>query len=392
MPKEIYLDHAAATKTDPRVVYAASRASKLGGNPSSFNDAGRASAAVLESARTGVARFLHARAGEIIFCSSGSEANTLAILGAARAYGKAGHIITTSVEHLSVLVPVRHLSKEGFGVTTVAVNTDGMVDEKEIVAAITKKTLLVSVIYANNEIGTIQPIVRIGRAIMQYRREHHSPYPLFHVDACQATAYLDMDVQHLGADLLTLNGSKVYGPHGSAVLFVRMGVAVQPRVLGGMQEGGRRAGTEDIPSAVGLARALSLVKKTHTTKHSKLRDRLISGILKAMPEARLNGPSGAARLANNVSISIPATDSENLLLELDAHGIRAGSGSACTAHSVEPSHVLRAVGTPRQYLDGVVRFSLGRDTTAVDIDRVVRLLPAVVERVRRRQNRNRTTS
>ncbi len=387
MPKEIYLDYAAATPTDPRVVRAMERTLRLSGNPSSFNDAGRRAAKVLESARSGVASFLYARTGEIVFCSSGSEANTLAILGVAHAQGRGGHIVTTPIEHLSVLAPVSRLVAEGFGVSFVPVDAQGVAREQDVIGAINKKTILVSVMYANNEIGTIQPIVRIGRAIANWRRAHRSVYPLFHVDACQAAAYLDMDVQRLGADLLTLNGAKVYGPHGAAVLFVRRGVAVAPIILGGSQEGGRRAGTEDIPSAVGLATALSLVKKSDSVGVSKLRDRLIEGILAAIPDARLNGPDGSGRLANNANISIPEADSENLLLELDRHGIRAGSGSACTAHSVEPSHVLRAIKTPKQYLDGALRFSLGRDTTRADIDRVIHVLPSVVERVRTRRNR-----
>ncbi|MEK7638245.1 MAG: cysteine desulfurase family protein [Patescibacteria group bacterium] len=371
MPQEIYLDHAAATPTDRRVVLAMNRAMRLSGNPSSFNDAGRRAAAALESARAGVAKFLHARAGEIVFCSSGSEANTLALAGAK-------HILTQPTEHLSVL---RAAGKRAKYIT---VDELGFVNPDNLVHALDSKTQVVSVMYANNEIGTIQPIVRIGRAIAQWRRAHHSAYPLFHVDACQATTYLDMDVQRLGVDLLTLNGAKAYGPHGAAVLFVRRGAAVSPIVLGGSQESGRRAGTEDVPSAVGLAAALALVKKSESTTVARLRDRLIEGVLVAVPDAHVNGPLGSERLANNANISIPGTDSENLLLELDKRGIQAGSGSACTAHSVEPSHVLRALKTPKKYLDGVLRFSLGRHTTKKEIDAVLKILPTVVRRIRSR--------
>ena len=212
MPQEIYLDHAAATPTDRRVVLAMNRAMRLSGNPSSFNDAGRKAAAALESARAGVAKFLHARAGEIVFCSSGSEANTLALAGAK-------HILTQPTEHLSVL---RAAGKRAKYIT---VDEFGFVNPDDIIRALDLRTQIVSVMYANNEIGTIQPIVRIGRAIAQWRRAHHSAYPLFHVDACQATTYLDMDVQRLGVDLLTLNGAK-HTDHGAAVLFVRRGAAV----------------------------------------------------------------------------------------------------------------------------------------------------------------------
>jgi cysteine desulfurase len=389
MPKDIYLDYAAATPTDPRVMRAMNHAVKSYGNPSAFNDAGRRASEALETARRNVADFLHARPGEIVFCTSGSEANSLAVLGAAMAYGRSGHIITTPIEHLSVLTPVRRLEREGFDVSYIPVDARGIVDEQAIIASITSKTVLVSVMYANNEIGTIEPVARIGRAIMAWRRAHRSVYPLFHIDACQASAYLDMDVQHLGADMLTFNGAKVYGPHGSAVLYVRRGVVLVPLVLGGGQESGRRAGTEDVASAAGLAAAVSLVRSVDATRISKLRDRLIAGIKNTVPDVRFNGPEGAQRLANNVNISIPGTDSENLLLELDRHGISAGSGSACTAHRVESSHVLRAIGTPRKYLGGVLRLSLGRATTKGDVDRVISVLPAVVERVRSRHSRGR---
>ncbi len=374
MSQEIYLDHAAATPTDRRVVLAMNRAMREAGNPSSFNDAGRRAAAVLADARMKIARFLNAAPREIVLCASGSEANTLALSGAK-------HILTQPTEHLSVLYAASARAK------FIPVDGVGLVNPDDIIRALDPRTQIVSVMYANNEIGTIQPIARIGRAIARWRRAHHSAYPLFHVDACQATACLDMDVQRLGVDLLTLNGAKVYGPHGAAALFVRRGVIIAPLVPGGSQEGGRRAGTEDVSSAVGLATALSLVKKSDSTKQTKLRDLLIGGILAVIPDACLNGPEGSERLANNVNISIPGTDSESLLLELDRYGIRAGSGSACTAYSVEPSHVLRAIKTPKKYLDGVLRFSLGRDTTHADIERVVRVLPLVVQRVLARRKK-----
>lgn len=387
MSKEIYLDNAASTATDHRVVRAMERALKLTGNPSAFNNAGRRAAAALESARCDVAAFLHARPGEIVFCSSGSEANTLAILGSVRAYGRTAHIVTTPVEHLSVLAPVRALADEGCSLSYVPVDGEGVVDERDVIAAINARTVLVSVMYANNEIGTIEPIARIGRSIVAWRKAHRSAYPLFHVDACQASSSLDLNVQHLGADLLTLNGAKVYGPHGAAALFIRRGVRLSPLVLGGSQESGRRAGTEDVASAVGMATALSLVDRAKGVGIAVLRDRLIAGLQTAIPDIRLNGPQGQERLQNNVNVSIPGTDSESLLLELDRHGIRAGSGSACTAHSVEPSHVLRAIRAPKRYLEGVLRFSLGRETTRADIDRVIRVLPVVVARVRSRHSR-----
>ncbi len=393
MPKEIYLDNAAATPTDPRVMRAMERAMRLPGNPSSFNNAGRRAHEALSKARKTIARFLNAHESEIVFCASGSEANTLALIGVGHATpGSGPHIVSTPVEHRSVLESVARLGRRGWKVSMMPVDSQGRVDAGDIAKLLTKKTALISVMYANNEIGTVQPIKAISKVIRDWRRTMHTTYPYFHVDACQAAAWLPMDVQSLGVDLLSFNGAKVYGPRGAAVLFVRRGVSLKPQVMGGLQEGGRRAGTEDVPSAVGLATALALVKPKDATRTAVLRDRLIEGISIAVPDARLNGPSVDARLANSVNISIPGTDSENLLLELDKYGISAGSGSACTAHNVEPSHVLRAIRTPKRYLDGVLRFSLGRNTTRTDIASVIRVLPSIVRRVRARRSGERKNS
>jgi cysteine desulfurase len=296
--------------------------------------------------------------------------------------------MVAATEHPSVLEPVRRLARRGHRTVVIPVDQVGTVRPEDIEALLKPAVTLVSVMYANNEIGTIQPIARIAQVISRWRRAHRTRYPLFHVDACQATTTLDMDVQRLGADLLTLNGTKAYGPHGTAVLYVRRGVPLDARVFGGSQEGGRRAGTEDVAGASGLAAALKTVRPSSAGRMRALRDRLIAGIVRSVPDARLNGPVGNGRLAGNVNISIPGCDSENLLLELDRTGIRAGSGSACTAQSVAPSHVLVAIGTPRRYLDGVLRFSLGRDTTRAQIDAVIRALPAIVAMVRARRHRS----
>lgn len=383
---DIYLDNAAATPLAPQARRAMARADAYYGNPSSFNDAGRAAATAMQAARESIATFLHARPDEIVFCSSGSEANALAILGGVGARGT-GEVLSAATEHLSVLEPVRMLRKGKRGVTYIPVDALGRIRVEDVVARITSTTALVSIMYANNEIGTIQSIARIGQAIAQWRKDHRAAYPLFHVDACQATTTLPMDVQRLQVDLLTFNGAKAYGPHGTAVLFVRRGVALLPLVRGGSQERGRRAGTEDVSGACGLAAALKLITPREGERLTKLRDRLIAGIVRAIPDARLNGPLGKERLAGNVNISIPGCESESLLLELDRRGIRAGSGSACTAHRVEPSHVLVALGTPARYLEGVLRFSLGRYTTQKQIDTVLRVLPEVVARVRSRRAR-----
>ena len=383
--KEIYLDNAAATPVDQRVIIVMAEAAKIIGNPSSFNDAGRRAQTELTRARRTIARFLNARGSEIIFCASGSEANNLAILGlAGKADARHRHLITTPIEHLSVLEPAKALGKRGWQVVYASVDDWGRVKAEDVVAMIDKKTSLVSVMYANNEIGTIQDIARIGRRIIAWRRANRSPYPLFHIDACQTAGYLDMDVQRLGVDLLTFNGSKIHGPRGSAVLYVRRGVQLSPLVSGGSQEFGLRAGTENVPAAVGLARAVQLIKKGESEKTSRLRDYFLKKVLETLPDVRVNGPLDDGRLANNINISIPGADSETLLLELDKYGIRAGSGSACTAHTVEPSHVLKAIGTPKKYLDGVLRFSLSRQTTKKEIDILLKVLPDVVKKSRAR--------
>lgn len=379
--KEIYADNAAATPIAPEAIRAYVRAASVFGNPSSFNDAGRRASELLTDARARIARFLNARGDEIVLCASGSEANTLAIRGVMTARPN-GSVCVADTEHLSVLEAVR-----GFTRVTIPVDAVGRVSHEDVGKLLTRSVSLVSVMYANNEIGTINPVARIGRIIAQWRREHRSAYPLFHVDACQATTTLDMDVQRIGADLLTLNGAKAYGPHGAAVLYVRRGTALEPQVRGGSQQGGRRAGTEDVAGACSLAAALETIRPAHAVKLTVLRDRLIAGILAAVPDARLNGPTGSERLAGNVHVSVPGCDSENLLLELDRKGIRAGSGSACTAHSVLPSHVLTAVGTPKLYLDGALRLSLGRNTTRADVDAIIRVLPGIVGRVRARRRR-----
>lgn len=362
--KEVYLDNAAATKPDERVVRAMARAARSYGNPSSFNDAGRAARDVVDDARDRVAKFLNARATEIIFCASGSEANSLALAGAG--------VLTQATEHPSVL------RAAGNHARILPVDTSGIVDPEAVRKAIRKDTTIVSVMYANNETGTIQPIKKIARIIRDYRREHRSRYPLLHVDACQATPWLPMDVQELGVDLLTFNGTKVHGPHGTAVLFVRRGADVRPLILGGKQEFGLRAGTEDVAGIVGLATALSRIQKKDEQRVRKLRQVLLKRLPAIIPDVRINGASDAESLPNIVNISIPNVSSEELLLALDRRGIRAGAGSACTAHRVEPSHVLVAMRVPRRYLTGVLRISMSKHTTRTEVEILLRELPKAI--------------
>lgn len=387
MKKEIYLDNAAATAMDPGARRAHAIAQREQGNPSALHEAGRRSAEFLARARVGVARFLNARPDEVVFCSSGSEANTLAILGVAAAVPSGmRHIVTTAIEHPSVLEPVRRLHRQGWESAVLKVGSDGALSEEAVRKALKKGTAVVSVAYANNEIGTVQPIRKIAKIIRDWRRAHRTPYPYLHTDACQATAWLPMDVQVLGADLLTLNGAKSYGPRGTAVLFVRRGISIVPQTLGGDQERGVRAGTEDVPGIAGLAAALAGIRSSDAVRTARLRDRLIEGIFEAIPKARLNGPEPAQRLSNNANFAFTGVDSEALVLELDRRGIRVSSGSACTARDTGPSHVLVAIGTSRAYRNGAVRFSLSRRTTKAEIDAVLRALPGAVRRIRARRS------
>ncbi len=380
--KRIYLDHAAATPLDAAAQKAFNKALDIIGNPSSYNNDGREAADALHKARQRVAKFLSARPEEIIFTSSGSEANALALSGILSDV-KQPRVITTPIEHVSVLQSLKSLvpKKE---LVFAKVNEGGMIDIEDFTRTINHSTRLVSVMYANNEIGTIQPIQKIGKIIQEFRKKNNTKFPLFHVDACQAGEYLDMNVQHLGVDLLTFNSSKLYGPRGVGVLYLRRGIALHPLVQGGGQEHGLRAGTENVAAIVGLAAALDTISFSEGKRLTTLRDGFFEQLPNVLGDIKINGALGADRLPNNINISIPGLDSENLLLELDAVGISAGSGSACTARSVEPSHVLQAIGVRKPYLDGALRFSLGRSTTKKDIDYLLIALPKIVARLHRR--------
>ncbi len=386
--RTIYLDNAATTPIDPGVKREVARGMEIYGNPSSYNDAGRKAAEELSVARIKVARFLGAHLEEIVFTSSGSEANNLAVFGLVlKSPSNKDEIITTPIEHLSILEPVRFLQREGKKTIYVKVDGLGFVNLQDLFSKISHKTLLVSVMYANNEIGVIEPIIKIGEMIKSFR-EKNAGFPLFHVDACQAAGYLDLDVNRLGVDLLTFNGSKIGGPRGIGVLYVRKNIKLAPYIMGGGQERGLRAGTENLPAILGLAKAIELIDKKEGVRLIGLRDYLIKKIREIMSDVRINGPEGKNRLPNNINISIPKLDSENLLLELDKYGIRAGSGSACTSRSVEPSHVLKAIGVPAKYLDGVVRLSMGRETTKKDVDYVLKVLPKIVSDLKKRYKKN----
>lgn len=384
---EIYMDHAAATSINSEVKKEMAESTKLYGNPSSFNDMGRLAGKKIDESRATVARFIGARPEEIVFTSSGSEANNLAIFGLTDIQFKSGEVITTPIEHPSVFEPIKLLKKRGWKITYLEVDSDGLININDFEKKLNPQVVLVSIIYANNEIGTIQPIKSISKVISNFRNHklkiHEKMYPFFHVDACQATGYLDINVNNLGVDVLTFNGSKIYGPRGIGAFYIRRGVNIRPLILGGDQEYGLRAGTENLPAVVGLAKAVSLLGKKEGKRLSELRDYFLDKIQQVLP-VRVNGPLGSSRLPNNINISIPDLDSENLLLELDKYGIYASAGSACTARSVEPSHVLKAIGVESRYLNGALRFSLGRQTTKKDIDYVLEVLPKIVGDLRKR--------
>ena len=392
--KTIYLDNAAATPIDQRVQKEVNRGMKIYGNPSSFNDSGRKAANELTKARLKIARFLGAHPEEIIFTGSGSEANNISIFGVTKTVKKSKasnskpHIITSRIEHLSVFEPIKQLGGYGFDVTYLSVDKEGLIKLEELQNSLRMETVLVAIMYANNEVGTIEPIIKIGKIIKDFKTKNRNlktrNYPLFHVDACQAAGSLNMNVNSLNVDLLTFNGSKIGGPRGMGVLYVRRGTNLEPFVLGGGQEKGLRAGTENLSAILGLARAVELVNKKDLVKMENLRDYFMDRLKEILPEIKINGPVRESRLPNNINISIPELDSENLLLELDKYGISAGSGSACTSRSVEPSHVLKAIGVDKRYLSGALRFSMGRQTTKKDLDYVLKVLPRIVSDLKKR--------
>ena len=391
MSKKIYLDYAATTPVDARVKKAMlPYLDKIYGNASALHQEGRKAKAVIVKARKKIAKALNCKPEEIFFTGSGTESDNIAILGTVRANKEFGrHIITSNIEHPAVLKSCEELKKEGFRVSFLKVNQEGILSLADLKRIISKKTILVSIMYANNEIGTLQPIKEIGRIVKKVKeerkREGNKTPIYFHTDACQAAGYFDLDVQKLGADLLTLNGSKIYGPKGMGALYVRTGTKTEPVIFGGGQEGGLRSGTENTAGIVGLAKALEIAQKEREKtfkREARLRDRLINGIIENIPRAILNGHP-KKRLPNNVNVSILDIEGEAMLLFLDRCGIFASTGSACHSESLEPSHVLLALGRPYEFAHGSLRFSLGRKTTAKDIDYVLKVLPKIVEKLRK---------
>ncbi|MBI2475033.1 aminotransferase class V-fold PLP-dependent enzyme [Candidatus Uhrbacteria bacterium] len=385
--RQIYLDNAATTPIDPRVFEAMlPYLSGKYGNPSSFHTLGKQAKDDMIESRSQIAEILNSRSDEILFASGGTESDNLAVLGFARANQANGkHLITTAIEHHAVLEAMIQLEKkEGFEITYLKPDSDGLVSASQVSEALRPDTILVSVMYANNEIGTIQPIKEIGNLVQKYRKEKKQSWPVFHTDACQASGFLDLDVEKLHVDLLTLNGSKMYGPKGVGILYMKRGIKLQPLQFGGSQERGLRPGTENVAGIIGMAKALTLAQKDKVNESKRLvqlRDKLINGILKSIPKTRLNGHL-TTRLPNNVNISFLDIEGEALVLYLDAAGIFASTGSACTSASLEPSHVILALGMPYEVAHGSIRFTLGHYTTDEDIDYVLKTLPPLVEKLR----------
>jgi cysteine desulfurase len=388
--RQVYLDHAATTPLNPRVLEAMlPYLGQVCGNPSSFHSIGKAAKDAVDGARARIAAVLHVRPDEIVFTSGGTESDNLAILGFARANAAQGkHLVVSAIEHHAVLEAAAHLQeKEGFEVTYVKPDHDGIVSVESVLAAIRPDTILVSVMYANNEIGTIQPIQEIGNAIQKLRAKvpsSNAQVPMFHTDACQATGFLDLDVEKLHVDMMTINGSKMYGPKGIGALYVRRGIKLQPLQFGGTQERSLRPGTENVAGIMGLAKALELAQADRERESQRLiplRDKLIAGIRERIPKVRLNG-SATKRLPNNVNLSIMDLEGEALILYLDAAGIYVSTGSACTSSTLDPSHVILALGLPYEVAHGSIRFSLGHGTTMEDIDYVLETLPPLVEKLR----------
>jgi len=377
----IYLDYAATTPLDPRVLEAMMPyLTEKFGNPNSIHAFGREARKAVDEAREKIAALLNCRPSELVFTSGGTESDNLALRGVASAYRQKGnHIVTTAIEHHAVLHTCRALQDEGFEVTYLPVDEHGLVAPEQVAEAITDRTILVSIMHANNEIGTMEPLADIVRAVKEKR-----PDVLVHTDAVQTVGHIPVDVEALGVDLLSFAAHKFYGPKGVGGLFVRRGFKLVPQLTGGGQERNRRSGTENVAGIVGMAKALEIAvaeMPTEIPRLQTLRDELINGVLAQIPDSRLNGHP-TQRLPHNANFSFFGVEGEALLLQLDLHGIAASSGSACTSGSLEPSHVLLALGLSREWALGSLRLTLGRFTTRQHLERVLSVLPPIVEKLR----------
>ena len=378
-----YFDHAATTPLDPRVLEAMIPALQYGwGNPSGIYREAQYAAGLLDRARDEIAGVLECSPSEVVLTSGGTESDNLAIRGAALARAEAGrHLITQATEHHAVLHTMEQLEHEGFELTVLGVDGEGFVDPEDVAAAVRDDTTVVSIMLANNEVGTVQPVGEIARAVKEKNRR-----TIVHSDAVQAAGAVDVRPDMLGVDLMSLTAHKIYGPKGAGALYVRRRTPLQPLQLGGGQEEERRAGTESVAQAVGLAKALQLAEeeRLQRTGHaSELRNRLWRELNERVHPIRLNGPSDwSRRLANNLNVSFPGVEGESILLQLDLEGFAASSGSACSTGSTEPSHVLSAMGLDPDTAHSTLRLSLGQSNTEEQIDGIAQTIEAITARLR----------
>jgi len=380
--KRIYLDNAATTPIDTNVLSVMlPYQNEIVGNPSSLHYEGRLAKNAINKSRAKIAEIIGAKPNEIIFTSGGTESDNLAILGIARAnQNKGNHIIISCIEHKAVLNSCKKLQTEGFEITYLDVDKDGLISLEQLKSSLKPGTILVSIIYANNEIGTIQPINQIAKII----KESKTATPVFHSDACQAAGALPIDVNDLGVDTLTISSSKIYGPKGIGCLYISDKCRIEPITFGGDQERRLRPGTENVAAIVGFSKALSMAenkRQTESIRLQNLRDYFLSEILKNITDISINGGINN-RLPNNLNISIKGVEGESLVLLLDNQGIACSTGSACSSTDLNPSHVLMQIGTPLALAHCSVRFSLGRQTSKEDIDSTIATLTECVKKIR----------
>ena len=381
----IYMDHGATTPMRPEVLEAMMPYfTESFGNPSSIYTLAQETRNAVEDSRRFVANSIGARASEICFTSGGTEADNAAIKGVAMSMKNLGnHIITTSIEHHAVLHTCHQMEKFGFDVTYIPVDDKGFVSAKDVLDAITDKTILISVMLANNEIGTIQPIKEIAGKIREYSDKNGKTI-VFHTDAVQAVGHLPVDVKDLGVDMLSISGHKFYGPRGVGALYIKRGTPFEPLIIGGGQERQRRSGTENVPGIVGLSKALELSVKEmelESSRQIKIRNHIFDYLKKNTDDILINGDQ-INRLPNNVNVSFPGIEGESILLALDLGGVSASSGSACSAASIEPSHVLLAIGRSAEQARGTIRITIGRTTTNEDVQYMLNLLPNIVNKLK----------
>ncbi|MFA6297228.1 MAG: cysteine desulfurase family protein [Candidatus Paceibacterota bacterium] len=388
--KRIYLDYASTTPLDDETLkFMLPYFNGEYSNPSSMHQSGRDAMTVIVKSKKEIAEVIGVRSDEIIFTGSGTESDNLAILGVCRAYkNKGNHIIISAIEHKAILEPAKQLEKEGFVVSVLPVDKEGKINVDECVKLITPKTILISIMYANNEIGTVEPIKELSKCIASLKNNEGMPF--LHTDACQATGYLSINVPELGVDLMTLNSSKIYGPKGVGLLYKKHSIKIDPVISGGEQEYSLRAGTENIALIAGFTHALKKAedhREEEVKRLQHLQSFFMLSIKMLLPYAKFNGPlpitispeTPLTRLPNNVHISIPAVEGESMVLMLDHEGIEVATGSACSSLDLKPSHVLIAIGQDPEIIHGSIRFTLGRHTTKQELEKVLEIFPKVVK-------------